>query len=100
MAKDEYTENMSIFQEKIAIAQAALAEKEGDGWVETTPEIIKILKPRGLGEHNGSPVKHFSYHGILVCEYGQKEKLLAEFDEPLNNRKHGTMEATVISGRH
>ena len=90
---DDYADSMSIFQEKIAIAQA-----NGDRWVETTPEIIRTIRPRGLGEHNGLPVEHFCYHGILVCEKGKSQAIEAKMNEPLNNKMHGSMEARVISG--
>lgn len=94
---DDVAETMSIFQEKVALAKDLKAEG-GDGWVETTPEIIAILKPRGLGVHNGAPVEHFCYHGVIVCAKGKKESIQAKMDEPLNNKMHGSLEAKVVSG--
>lgn len=84
---------MSHFQEKVAIAQA-----NKERWVETSSEIIKLLRPRGLGKVHGQDVEHFCYHGVLVCEFGKSESIDAKMDEPMTNRLHGTSEAKVISG--
>lgn len=84
---------MSQFLEKIAQAKAL-----GNDWVETTPQIIKLLQPRGLGTVHGRPVRHFSYQGILVCEQGQLESVQDEMNRSLNDEKHGSNEAKVISG--
>ena len=93
---DDTAETMSVFQEKVALAVDMKAEG-GDGWVETTPEIIAVLKPRGLGMHNGAAVEHFCYHGVIVCEKGKKESIQEKMDEPMNNRLHGKNEARVVS---
>jgi hypothetical protein len=90
---DDTAESMSEFQEKVAIAQA-----QGDKWVETSPEIMKILRPRGLGVVHGIPVEHFCYHGVLVCEFGKSEEIEDKMNEPMTNKLHGKNEARIVSG--
>ena len=88
---DDTEEPMSEFLKKIAIAQST-----GERWVETTPDLIKLLQPRGLGTLDGKPVEHFAYHGILVCAYGKSEAIEARMNESLNDKKHGPNEGKVL----
>jgi hypothetical protein len=85
---DDIKMPMSVFQELIAVAKA-----NGQEWVETTPEIIKILQPRGMG-----PVNYFIYHGVKVCEIGKREEITDELSTPMGKKIHGESESTVISG--
>lgn len=84
---------MSHFLAKVASAQA-----NEEKWVETSSDIIKLLRPRGLGSVHGIPCEHFAYKGVLVCEYGKSEALEEKFNGSLNVIKHGVSEAKVVSG--
>ena len=79
---------MSDFIEKHAAAQAL-----GDMWVETTPEIIALLQPRGLGG-----AKFFCYKGVKVCAHGDMEGIIADEDKTVHDRMHPDTQVKVISG--
>lgn len=50
----------------------ALAQSNGDEWVEAPAEIIQHYNRKGM---NGS--KYFIYHGVKVCEEGKLDEILA-----------------------
>lgn len=79
-------ETVSLFLDKVAVAQA-----NGEEWVETTPEIIKHYNRNGL---KGS--KFFIFQGIKVCEYGQSEKIEDENNTQLDVKLFGAKEGTVV----
>ena len=85
---DDTKETMSAFHEKLAAAQA-----NRDEWLETTPEIIRLLMPRGMGDAG-----YFCFHGVKVCPYGKVKEIEDRCNAPLGNKKHGPQEAQVISG--
>lgn len=85
---DNTRERMSDFIEKHARALAA-----GEMWVETTPEIIKLLQPNGL---NGA--KYFCYKGVKVCEFGKIDEIEDEESKTIHDRLHPDSKTTVISG--
>lgn len=81
---------MSDFLAKVATAKAE-AQRAGEvQWVETSPEIIAYLNPRGLGG-----AKHFAYQGVLVCEHGKREEIEADMETPLAHKLHGKQEGAV-----
>lgn len=89
----EYVETLGEFEARAASTQPG-------EWLETTPEIIKIItRGKGMGVHNGQPVEHLCYKGVIVCEKGKSAQIQGKMDEPMNNRLHGANEAKVISGR-
>jgi hypothetical protein len=71
-------EKVSNFLQKIAIAQA-----EGNPYIETSEDIIQKFNPMGL---NGA--KYFIYHGVKVFPNGQAEKILEEEQIPIEQRIH------------
>lgn len=66
----------------------------GDGWIETTPEIIKYYNRSGLG-----PANYFLFEGIKVCEYGKKAECIRNENIPLAVRLHGAAVVGTIDGR-
>jgi hypothetical protein len=88
MRTDTYQETMHEFMSKIATAKAV-----GDEWVETTPEIIKTIQPRGLGG-----AKFFCYQGVKVCEIGKIEEIEHECSIPQHIRMHPDENIRIISG--
>ena len=85
---NDVKERMSDFIEKHAAAKAL-----GEMWVETTPEIIALLQPRGLGG-----AKFFCYQGVKVCAFGDKEGILADEEKTVHDRLHPYSQVKVISG--
>lgn len=85
---DDTKERMSDFIERHAAAEA-----NGDKWVETTPEIIKLLQPRGLAGK-----KYFSWKNVLVCENGMSKQIEHEESKTMHDRMHPESKTTVISG--
>lgn len=85
---DNTKERMSDFIEKHSIALA-----NGDEWCETTPEIIKLLQPRGMGG-----AKYFCYKGVKVCEYGKIDEIEAQESKTVHDRMHPDSKTVVISG--
>jgi hypothetical protein len=85
---DDTRERMSDFIEKHAAAVAL-----GDEWVETTPEIISLLQPRGL---NGK--KYFCWKGIKVCEHGKSQEISHEESMTVHDRMHPDSQTKVLSG--
>lgn len=71
----------------------AKAQGAGDGWVETTPEIIQYINPRGLGG-----VLYFTYRGLFVCKYGDKAESIKQIREPIGRKLHGPQEG-IVSGQ-
>ena len=65
----------------------------GQEWIETSPEIIKTVMPRGLGG-----ARYFIYQGIKVCEYGQTESIVEECNTPLHLRIYPENKGVTISG--
>lgn len=59
---------------KIAVAQA-----NGDEWVETTLEVMNHFNRRGL-----KGVKYFVMDGVKVCQYGDVDRLVAEHESVPN----------------
>lgn len=62
---DDMHETTSSFMQKISAAKS-----QSKDFIETTPEMIKLMQPDGLGT-----AKYFWYHGIRVFEYGTKEEI-------------------------
>lgn len=85
---DDRSDTLNSFEVK-----CLTAKNNGQEWVETTPEIIALMQPRGLG---GS--KFFCYKGVKVCEFGKSEEIQAECDIPMGKKLHGEGEAIVLSG--
>lgn len=85
---DTYQETMHTFMSKIATAKAM-----GDEWVETTPEIMKTIMPRGLGG-----ARFFCYQGVKVCEFGKIEEIEEECNLPMHKRMHPGDKVEILSG--
>jgi hypothetical protein len=75
------------------MSKIATAKAIGQEWVETTPEIIATLQPKGLGG-----AKYFIYNGVKVCEMGKIDEIETECNTPLHERIHPTEHMKVISG--
>lgn len=91
---DDTKERMSEFIEKQAIAVA-----NGDEWVETSPEIMKLLQPRGLGKDRfGKELDYFCWKGTKVCAYDQSEKIEEREAKTIHDRMHPDAGTKVISG--
>lgn len=65
------TETPNDLLSKIAVAQA-----NGDEWVETTLEVMTHFNRRGLGK-----ATYFVMDGVKVCQYGDAGKLAAQHEE-------------------
>ena len=78
---DPDKETITSFREHVEIEAAA--GEDGEGWVETTKEVIRLLQPRGL---NGA--EFFIYHGIKVCEHGKREQIEADMETDHHTKAH------------
>lgn len=54
-----------------------------DDIIETSPEIIKHFNPKGLGE-----ATHFTYKGLIVCEFGKRAAVEAAMNMTLEEKLH------------
>lgn len=79
---------------RIALAKRLLSEGRGDGWVETTKEMVDYYNPNGLGT-----AKYFIYNGIKVCEQGLKDTCIEEMELSAHERAHGTKDGSVEQGK-
>lgn len=62
----------------------------GEQWVETSDEIIRHYNKNGLGKAG-----YFHFQNIMVCPYGQKEKLIQGLSRQLGEIIYGASEAKV-----
>ena len=85
---DDTRERMSDLIQKVAEAKAA-----GEEWVETSPENIRLLQPKGL---NGK--KYFCWQGIKICEPGKIDEIEAEESQTAHDRMHPESKTVVLSG--
>lgn len=83
---DPYQETMLSFEEKIRQAKDLQTP-----WIETTPEMVKYLNPRGL-----RGAKYFIYKGVRVCEHGMAEDIDAMENEQIGKRLFGNDEGVLI----
>lgn len=87
---DDVTETVNSLLNKVHQAKLlvdkmrAMGEDPGeDEWIETTPAIIAHFMREGLGKAG-----FFIYQGVKICEYGMKEKLIAEHGRSWQNIVH------------
>lgn len=75
---------------KIALAKRQLKDGTGDGWIETTEDLIKYFNPNGLGG-----AQYYIHDGIMICKYGDKEKCINNMELSAHERLHGTLDGII-----
>ena len=85
---DDIHETVSQFEQRVASALAM-----GEEILETTQGVINLYNPRGLG---ANPWFHF--RGIMVCKYGDKDKVYETLTMQHGVKTYGKSEG-VVEGR-
>lgn len=81
-------ENLSTFREKVTNAQFT-----GEGWIETSEELIQYLHPN-------LPKKKYFWYGkpaVRVCRFGDKEEIEREESIPLSEKIFGKEEGKLTN---
>lgn len=67
------------------LTRIAEAKVLGHEWLETTPEIIAQIMPKGTG-----PAGYFVYQNVKVCEHGKSQQI--------ENNEHETVQDKNLKG--
>jgi hypothetical protein len=82
---------------KIMLAQRQVKDGTGDGWIETTKEVIEFFNPNG-GVLGPKDPGYFIHTNIKVCTYGKKDEIIAKMEMSSHEKMHGRADG-IIEGQ-
>lgn len=89
------TETINTEQETLGelVGKHAIAQANGDEWIETSQKNYDALVPKNNGK-----AKYFCYKGVKLTTFGKIPEIENDESKTAHDRMHPDAQTTVISG--